>query len=168
MQVISNFSLKKFGKTQKTGVSYSVLLLIDSYLGFSVRCYFFAKFCCFISTTKKFNCKNIFYLILISINSKKKEKKKKEPILNQICKKIAPIEKNKQLYSVSSKIILHLIECVCLPFQGASRRSRSPTRSVSPSPRPRSRSRSASPSRRIRSRSVSPSRSRSPFSSGAW
>lgn len=51
---------------------------------------------------------------------------------------------------------------------GASRRSRSPTRSVSPSPRPRSRSRSASPSRRIRSRSVSPSRSRSPFSSGAW
>nr|XP_011417415.2 mitochondria-eating protein isoform X1 [Crassostrea gigas] len=53
-------------------------------------------------------------------------------------------------------------------IKGASRRSRSPTRSVSPSPRPRSRSRSASPSRRIRSRSVSPSRSRSPFSSGAW
>ncbi|XP_022324121.2 mitochondria-eating protein-like isoform X1 [Crassostrea virginica] len=53
---------------------------------------------------------------------------------------------------------------------GASRRSRSPTRSVSPSPRPRSRSRSrsVSPSRRIRSRSVSPNRSRSPFSSGAW
>lgn len=36
MQVISNFSLKKIGKTQKTGVSYSVLLLIDSYLDFSV------------------------------------------------------------------------------------------------------------------------------------
>lgn len=158
MQVISNFSLKKFGKTQKTGVSYSVLLLIDSYLGFSVRCYFFAKFCCFISTTKKFNCKNIFYLIFISINSKiaiKKEEKKQK-------------KKTKQLYGVSFKIILHLNECVCLPFQGASRRSRSPTRSVSPSPRPRSRSRSASPSRRIRSRSVSPSRSRSPFSSGAW
>ncbi|XP_061163935.1 mitochondria-eating protein-like isoform X3 [Saccostrea echinata] len=51
---------------------------------------------------------------------------------------------------------------------GASRRSRSPTRSTSPSPRARSRSRSLSPSRRLRSRSVSPSRSRSPFSSGAW
>lgn len=71
-------SLKKFGKTQKTGVSYSVLLLIDSCLGFSVRCYFFAKFCCFISTTKKFNCKNIFYLIFISINSKIAIKKKKK------------------------------------------------------------------------------------------
>ncbi|XP_062580945.1 mitochondria-eating protein-like isoform X4 [Saccostrea cucullata] len=51
---------------------------------------------------------------------------------------------------------------------GASRRSRSPTRSSSPSSRTRSRSRSLSPSRRLRSRSVSPSRSRSPFSSGAW
>ncbi|XP_048776360.1 mitochondria-eating protein-like isoform X1 [Ostrea edulis] len=51
---------------------------------------------------------------------------------------------------------------------GASRRSRSPTRSTSPSPRPRSRSRSLSPSRRNRSRSISPSRSRSPFSSGVW
>lgn len=76
MQVISNFSLKKFGKTQKTGVSYSVLLLIDSYLGFSVRCYFFAKFCCFISTTKKFNCKNIFYLILYKFKKKRKKKKR--------------------------------------------------------------------------------------------
>lgn len=75
MQVISNFSLKKFGKTQKTGVSYSVLLLIDSYLSFSGT--------------------NIFYLIFISINSKiaKKKNKKKKPILNQICKKIAPTEK---------------------------------------------------------------------------
>lgn len=58
MQVISNFSLKKFGKTQKTGVSYSVLLLIDSYLGFSVT--------------------NIFYLIFISINSKIAKKKNKK------------------------------------------------------------------------------------------
>lgn len=79
MQVISNFSLKKFGKTQKTGVSYSVLLLIDSYLDFSVRCYFFAKFCCFISTTKKFNCKNFY---------------------NQICKKIAPTEKTTVIWCV--------------------------------------------------------------------
>lgn len=64
----------------------------------------------------------------------------------------------------------NFIEYVYLTLQGASRRSRSPTRSVSPSPRlrSRSRSRSASPSRRIRSRSVSPNRSRSPFSSGAW
>lgn len=54
MQVIS-ISLKKnkIGKTQKTGVSYSVLLLIDSYLDFSVRCYFFCKILLFHLNHKK-------------------------------------------------------------------------------------------------------------------
>lgn len=95
MQVISNFSLKKFGKTQKTGVSYSVLLLIDSYLGFSVT--------------------NIFYLIFISINSKIAKKKKKTYFESNMQKNCTN-RKKQQLYGVSSKIILHLIECVCLPF----------------------------------------------------
>lgn len=161
MQVISISLLNKILKTQITGVSHSVLLLIDSYLGFSVGCYFLQNFAVSSQPQQK-------YLLFKFYSYKLKEKKKKRTYFESKMQKIAPAEKNKQLYGVSSKIILSSVECVCLTFQGASRRSRSPTRSVSPSPRPRSRSRSASPSRRIRSRSVSPSRSRSPFSSGAW
>ncbi|KAK3588730.1 hypothetical protein CHS0354_019195 [Potamilus streckersoni] len=50
---------------------------------------------------------------------------------------------------------------------GSTRRSRSPTRSLSPS-RSRSRSRSVSPARRPRSRSPSPRRATSPYTTGRW
>ena len=70
-----------------------------------------------------------------------------------------------QVFIIGKKKVYILYDSLFC-FQGASRRSRSRSRSVSPSLRARSRSRSLSPTRRARSRSPSPRRIASPYSSG--